>query len=45
MKPAEQGLMEALNKVDPIKRSPDAFVLIQVIFTLETTQKANRWFL
>ena len=25
--------MEALNKVDPIKRSPDAFVLIQVIFT------------
>ena len=25
--------MEALNKVDPIKRSPDAFVLIQVVFT------------
>jgi len=24
-----QGLMEALNKVDPIKNAPDAFVLIQ----------------
>jgi hypothetical protein len=26
---ARQGLMEALNKVDPILRAPEAFVLVQ----------------